>query len=338
MKKKFLSIALSALLFCILLAGCGTTKSSSATDKGMKKVVLNEVAHSVFYAPMYVALEEGYFVEEGLDVELVTGFGADKTMTALLSGEADIGFMGSEASIYTYLGGTDDPVVNFAQLTQRAGNFLVSREPLDNFSWDMLKGTNVLGGRAGGMPQMVFEYILKKHNIDPKTDLTIDQSIDFGSTAAAFSGGQADFTVEFEPHATALETKGDGYVVASLGTDSGYVPYTAFSAKSSYLKENPETIQAFTNALQKGMNYVNSHSPKEIAEVIKPQFEETDIETITTIVTRYANQDSWADNLIFQADAFALLQNILREAGELKSTVDYEKLVTTEFAEKAAQK
>ena len=152
---------------------------------------------------------------------------------------------------YTYLGGTDDPVVNFAQLTQRAGNFLVSRQPIDNFSWDMLKGTDVLGGRAGGMPEMVFEYILKKHNIDPQTDLAIDQSIDFGSTAAAFSGGQGDFTVEFEPHATSLEAKGDGYVVASLGTDSGYVPYTAFSAKSSYLKENPETIQAFTNALQK---------------------------------------------------------------------------------------
>lgn len=266
-----------------------------------------------------------------------TPFGADKTMTAVLSGDADIGFMGSEASIYTYLGGTSDPVVNFAQLTQRAGNFLVSREPIENFSWDMLKGKAVLGGRAGGMPEMVFEYILKKNGIDPKADLSIDQSIDFGSTAAAFSGGQGDFTVEFEPHATALEAKKDGYVVASLGTDSGYVPYTAFCAKSSYIRQNGGTIQAFTNALQKGMDYVNSHTPEEIAKVIQPQFAETDLDTIITIVSRYAEQDTWRDDLIFREDAFTLLQNILDEAGELNSRVPYEELVTTEFAEKAAK-
>ena len=156
---------------------------------------MNEVAHSIFYAPMYVAIEEGYFKEEGIDLTLVTGFGADKTMTAVLTDEADIGFMGSESTIYTYAGDTQDYVVNFAQLTQRAGNFLVSRTPVENFSWDMLKGTDVLGGRAGGMPEMVFEFILKKNGIDPKADLNIDQSIDFGSTAAAFSGGQGDFTV-----------------------------------------------------------------------------------------------------------------------------------------------
>ncbi|WWR16876.1 ABC transporter substrate-binding protein [Lachnospiraceae bacterium JLR.KK008] len=337
MKQKLISLLLLFSLLLTTLVGCGAATGQSAQNAAAKKVVLNEVAHSIFYAPMYVAIEEGYFEEEGLEVELVTGFGADKTMTAVLSGEADIGFMGSEASIYTYLGGTSDPVVNFAQLTQRAGNFLVSREPIDDFSWDMLKGTDVLGGRAGGMPEMVFEYILKKHNIDPKADVSIDQSIDFGSTAAAFSGGQGQFTVEFEPHATSLEAKGDGYVVASLGTDSGYVPYTAFSAKSSFIKENPDTIQAFTNALQKGMDYVNSHTPEEIAKIIQPQFEETDLETITTIVTRYAEQDTWADNLIFQQDAFALLQNILEEAGELESRVPYEDLVTTEFAEKAAK-
>lgn len=180
---------------------------------------------------MYVAIEEGYFEDAGIDLELVTGFGADKTMTAVLTGEADIGFMGSESTIYTYAGGTEDYVVNFAQLTQRAGNFLVAREPIDDFSWDMLKGSKVLGGRAGGMPEMVFEYILTKNNIDPDMDLSIDQSIDFGSTAAAFSGGQGDFTIEFEPHATLLEQKGDGYVVASLGEESGYVPYTSFQQR-----------------------------------------------------------------------------------------------------------
>ncbi len=337
MKRKLISLLLSFVLILVLVTGCGAAAAGNKPAVTGEKVVLNEVAHSIFYAPMYVAIEEGYFEQEGIELELVTGFGADKTMTAVLSGEADIGFMGSEASIYTYLGGTSDPVVNFAQLTQRAGNFLVSREPVDHFSWDMLKGKNVLGGRAGGMPEMVFEYILKKQNIDPQTDLSIDQSIDFGSTAAAFSGGQGDFTVEFEPHATSLEAKGDGYVVASLGTDSGYVPYTAFSAKSSYIKEHPQTLQAFTNALQKGMDYVNSHSPEEIAKVIQPQFEETDLETITAIVKRYADQDTWAENLVFSEDAFTLLQNILEEAGELEKRVAYEDLVTTEFAEKAAQ-
>lgn len=191
----------------------------------------------------------------------------------------------------------------------------------------------IVVGQTGGMPQMVFEYILKKNGIDPKTDLSIDQSIEFGSTAAAFSGGQGDFTVEFEPHATLLEQKGDGYVVASLGEDSGYVPYTAFSARKSYMDANPDVIRDFTAALQKGMDYVQNHTPEEIAAVIQPQFEETDVETITTIVTRYYEQDSWKDNLVFEEEAFTLLQNILEEAGELEKRVPYENLVDTSFAE-----
>ncbi|HJA92231.1 MAG TPA: ABC transporter substrate-binding protein [Candidatus Eisenbergiella merdipullorum] len=335
MKKKIFALTLAFVLLAACFAGCGKKEAQQQEETGekMTEVTLNEVAHSIFYAPMYVAIEEDYFAEEGIDLTLVTGFGADKTMTAVLTGEADIGFMGSEASIYTYLGGTDDYVVNFAQLTQRAGNFLVSREPIENFSWDMLKGTEVLGGRAGGMPEMVFEYILKKNGIDPQSDLSIDQSIEFGSTAAAFSGGQGDYTVEFEPHATLLEQKGDGYVVASLGEDSGYVPYTAFSAKRSYIDANPEVIRAFTAALQKGMDYVKDHTPEEIAAVIQPQFEETDVETITTIVTRYYEQDSWKENLVFEEDAFTLLQNILEEAGELEKRVPYADLVDTSFAE-----
>lgn len=204
MKHTFFSLTrrFTALILCLIfltgcIAGCGKTGGSTNVNPGKDsvKVTLNEVAHSIFYAPMYVAIEEGYFAEEGIDLTLVTGFGADKTMTAVLTDEADIGFMGSESTIYTYIGGTQDYVVNFAQLTQRAGNFLVSRNPLEDFSWDMLKGKKVLGGRAGGMPEMVFEYILKKNNIDPAADLSIDQSIDFGSTAAAFSGGQGDFTI-----------------------------------------------------------------------------------------------------------------------------------------------
>lgn len=264
-------------------------------------------------------------------------FGADKTMTAVLSGEADIGFMGSEASIYTYNEGATDYVVNFAQLTQRAGNFLVAREEIADFKWEDLKGSYVLGGRKGGMPQMVFEYILKENGIDPAKDLEINQSIDFGSTAAAFTDSEADYTVEFEPHATSLEAEGKGYVVASLGKDSGYVPYTAFCAKQSFIKENKEAIQGFTNALQKGMDYVNSHTPKEIAEIIQPQFKETDLDTIVTIVTRYYEQDTWKSDLIFEKESFELLQDILDSAGELEKRAPYKDLVTTEFAKKAAK-
>ena len=258
-------------------------------------------------------------------------------MTAVISGEADIGFMGSEASIYTYNEGANDSVVNFAQLTQRAGNFLVAREEMKDFKWTDLKGKDVLGGRKGGMPEMVFEYILKQNGIDPQTDLNINQGIDFGSTAAAFSEGSGDFTVEFEPSATTLETEGKGYVVASLGTDSGYVPYTAYSAKQSYIDKHPDVIQAFTNALQKGMDFVQAHTPEEIASVIAPQFPETDLNTVTTIITRYYDQDTWKSNLIFEKDSFELLQDILESAGELDSRAPYEKLVTTEFAQKALE-
>ena len=335
MKKRLLAFLMASIVSVGLLAGC--TPSEEASTDAKTKVVLNEVAHSIFYAPMYVAIEEGYFAEEGIDIQLVTGFGADKTMTAVLSGEADIGFMGSEASIYTYNEGANDYVVNFAQLTQRAGNFLVSRQKVEDFSWEDLKDTYVLGGRKGGMPQMVFEYILKQNGLDPAKDLEINQSIDFGSTAAAFSDSGADYTVEFEPHATALEKEGKGYVVASLGTDSGYVPYTAFCAKQSFIKENPTVIQGFTNALQKGMDYVNSHTPAEIAKIIQPQFKETDLDTIVAIVTRYYEQDTWKSDLIFEKESFELLQDILESAGELEKRTPYEDLVTTKYAEKAAK-
>ena len=330
MKKIVCGILLGSLAVSVL-TGCQNE------DSGKTPVTLNEVAHSIFYAPQYVAIELGYFDEEGIDLTLVNGGGADKVMTALVSKEADIGFMGSEASIYTYAGGEEDYAVNFAQLTQRAGNFLVAREPDPDFTWDKLIGKKVLGGRAGGMPQMVFEYILKKNGIDPKNDLTIDQSISFGLTAAAFTGNDADYTVEFEPFATGLELEKQGYVVASLGTESGYVPYTAYCAKKSYIEKNPEIIQKFTNAIQKGMDYVNTHSAEEIAKVIHPQFKETPIENVTAIVERYKSQDTWKQDLVFERESFDLLQNILEEAGELPERVPYEKLVTTEFAGKAVE-
>lgn len=326
-----LVLSIVTLIFTVPLLFCGCKK-----DEGtLKDVTLNEVAHSIFYAPQYVAIENGYFEEEGINLKLVTGFGADKVMTALISGEAQIGFMGSESSIYAYNEGNSDYAVNFAQLTQRAGNFLVSRKPIDNFSWDMLKGTTILGGRAGGMPEMVLEYILKNNGIDISTDLEIVQNIDFGLTGGAFAGGQGDFTVEFEPHATALEKEGTGYVVASLGVDSGYVPYTAYSAKKSYINKNPEIIQGFTNALQRGMEYVNLHSSEDIAKVIAPQFPDTDADTIAVIVERYKSQDTWKNDLVFSKDSFTLLQDILYEAGVIKEYAPYSDLVDTGFAQKA---
>lgn len=323
-------------------ANDGSGENSSGEDEAdrsltLTDVTLCEVAHSIFYAPQYCAIELGYFEDEGISLTLYNGSGADNVMTALISGDADIGFMGSESSIYVYAQGATDYAVNFAQLTQRAGNFLVSRTDETDFEWEDLIGTTVLGGRAGGMPQMIFEYILKQHGIDPAEDLTILQNIDFGLTAAAFSNGTADYTVEFEPFATSLEEAGEGYVVASLGEESGYVPYTAYSALKSYLSKHEDVIQAFTNAIQRGLDYVNSHTPEEIAAVIAPQFSETDIDTLTTIVERYYGQDTWTKDTVFTQDAFELLEDILMEAGELEATVPYEDLVTTVYSETAIQ-
>ena len=315
-----------------------TACNKENADNSVKKITLCEVTHSIFYAPQYVAIENGYFADEGLELTVTNGFGADKVMTALISGDADIGFMGSESSIYVYAEGSDDYAVNFAGLTQRAGNFLVRREANDNFEWSELKGKTVIGGRAGGMPQMLFEYILKKNNINPETDLEILQNVDFGSTSAAFTSGIGDYTVEFEPSATLLEQQGEGHVIASLGVESGYVPYTAYCAKKSYIKKNPDVIQKFTNATQKGLDYVNTHSSAEIAAIIAPQFKETDIATITAIVERYKSQDTWKTSTVFTEDSFNLLQDILTQAGELKSPVPYSSLVTTEFSEKALNK
>lgn len=321
-----LTAALLAGTFC--MTGCEKSKSD------LTKVRLNEVAHSIFYAPQYVAMELGYFEEEGIDLELTTGFGADKVTTALISGDADIGFMGPEATIYLYNEGNKDYAVNFAQLTQRAGNFVVSRKKQDNFKWEDLKGKEVIGGRPGGMPEMVFEYVLKKHNIDPKKDVNLVQNIDFANTSGAFVGGTGDYTVEFEPSATLIEEQGAGYVVASVGTESGYVPYTAYSVTKSYLKDHKELLQAFTRAIEKGQKYVEDHTPAEIAQIIAPQFKDTDVKTIEKIVRRYAEQDSYKTNTYFEEDSFTLIQDILEEAGELEKRVDYKELVTTEFSTK----
>ncbi len=331
--RKYVAIMLVSVLASLQLCGC-----DSSEEEKLVPITLNEVAHSIFYAPQYVAIENGYFTEEGIDIKLVNGAGADNVMTAVLSGEADIGFMGSEASIYVYNQGAGEKIVNFAQLTQRAGNFLVAREADESFTWEKLKGKTVLAGRKGGMPQMVFEYILKKNQLDPQKDLNMVQNIDFGLTAEAFASGQGDYSVEFEPYAAALEKEKKGYVVASLGVDSGMVPYTAYSAKESYLEKNPEILQKFTKALQKGMDYVQTHTPQEIAKVIQPQFPETEEGVLTTIVERYYEQDTWKENLIFEKDSFELLQDILESSRELEKRVPYEELVNTEYAKAVIEK
>lgn len=331
MKRIFRNVLIVTLIVSIVCVSSGCSK----TDSDLTKVNVSEVAHSIFYAPQYVALEEGYFEEEGLDVKIVNAGGADKVMTSLLSNDADIGFMGSEASIYVYQEGEKDYAVNFAGLTQRAGNFLVAREGNKEFNWKELKGKTVLGGREGGMPQMVFEYILKKNGIDPKKDVNIIQNINFGLTAGAFANGQGDYTVEFEPFATSLELEKEGVVVASLGEDSGYIPYTAYSAKKSYLENNEETVEKFVRAIQKGLDYVNSHDAEEIAQIIKPQFKETDNENLVKIIERYKNQDTWKEDVIFTKESFELLQDVLEDAGQLKERVPYEELVDTDIAKKA---
>ena len=332
--KKWISLAAAVIFAVTALPATVFAAKNGESKEELTKVTLNEVAHSIFYAPQYVAIEEGYFAEEGLDLTLVTGFGADKTMTAVISGEADIGFMGAEASIYAYQEGATDPVVNFAQLTQRAGNFLVAREEMPDFTWDELRDKRVLGGRKGGMPEMVFEYVLKKHGMNPQKDIDLVQNIDFANTSGAFVSGKTDYTIEFEPSATLIEEQGAGYVVASVGKESGYVPYTAYSVKKSYLESHKELLEAFTRAIEKGQQYVNTHTPKEVAKVIAPQFKDTDRKTIEKIVKRYAEQDSYKENTKFEKESFVLIQDILEEAGELEKRVEYETLVTTEFSEK----
>ncbi len=326
--KRAVSIALLSALCLTTLCACGKQ------EKELTTIRLNEVAHSIFYAPQYVAIEKGYFEDEGIALELVNGLGADNVMTAVVSGEADVGFMGSEASVFVYQEGAEDYIVNFAQLTQRAGNFLVGKKADDDFQWTDLKGKTVLGGRDGGMPEMVFEYILKKNGMDPAKDLEIVKNIDFGLTAQAYASGQGDYTVEFEPYAASLEADGKGTVIASLGEASGNVPYTAYSAKKSYLKEHKKELEAFTRALQKGMDFVQKNTPEEIAKVIAPQFPETDEKALVAVVKRYHEQNTWKDNLVFEKESFELLQDILLDAGVITERTPYEDLVDTSLAEK----
>lgn len=327
--KKFAFI--SILVICLLISS-GCTKKDTSTV-----VRLNEVTHSIFYAPQYVAMEKGFFNEEGLSIELSNGQGSDKSMTALISNSADIALLGTEAGIYVYNEGKENYPICFAQLTQRAGNFLISRQNEVDFKWDNVRGKEILGGRIGGMPEMILEYILNKNGITPFEDVEIIDNIQYGSTSGAFAGGQGDYTVEFEPTASTLEAQGYGYVVASLGIDSGKVPYTVYMTTKEYIKNNPEIVQKFTNAIYKGQLWVDSHTPKEIAEVIKNHFKENTVDEIEKIVARYKEQETWIKNPIFEEESLDLAQEVLKQNGQLTSPVDYNKFINTEFAKNAVK-
>jgi NitT/TauT family transport system substrate-binding protein len=326
MKRVFMMILIILLAF-MAVPGLG---------KGpLIKVRLNEVTHSVFYAPQYAALNLGFFRAEGLDVELTNGQGTDKVMTAVLSGQAEIGFGGPEASIYVYTEGKEDHPVIFAQVTNRDGSFLVGRVPEPDFRWANLKGRTIIGGRKGGMPEMTLEYVLKNNGLVPGKEVDVNTSIQFALMAPAFVSGQGDYVALFEPTASILEKEGKGYIVASIGKDSGEISYTAYFAKKSYLRKNTAIIQKFTNALYRGQIWVARHSPREIARAIKPSFPDTSVEILATVAARYKNQATWNTDPLLKKKSFQLMQKIMETAGELKKPVPYEKIVETSFAAQA---
>jgi len=328
--KKFIGlflICLVVILSCVAIVRLNNDDSK----EGLTHITVAEVAHSVFYAPQYVAHGLGYFEEEGLDVEIVLTSGADNVMAAVLSGDADIGFSGSEATIYVYNGGESDYVMTFAGLTQKDGSFLVSREKYENFTLNDLIGKTVLGGRQGGMPEMTFEWALRQNGIDPKKDLTIDTSVAFAAMEGAFIGGNGDFVTLFEPNATSVEKNGFGYVVAYIGELGGEVPYTAYNARKSYIENNPEVIERFTRAVNRGLEYVESHSSEEIARIVCDYFPDTSLSDMRTIVNRYKEGEAWKKNITISEDEWEHIQEIMEASSELEKYVEYDKLIFDEY-------
>ncbi|HYE83568.1 MAG TPA: ABC transporter substrate-binding protein [Clostridia bacterium] len=311
--------------------------SSGCSKKELTTVRLNEVVRSIFYAPQYVAINKGFFEEQGLKIELTTGQGADKTMTALLSGQCDIGFAGPEACIYVYNQGKEDYAVLFAQLTQRDGSFLVARNNEPEFKWENTRGKVIIGGRPGGVPEMTLEYILKKHGITPGKDVEIITNLQFTATAGAFKSGTGDYVALFEPTASMLEKENAGKIVSSIGEESGLIAYTAYFAARSMIEKNPELIQKFTDAFYKGQLWVQSHTAEEIAKEIKPFFPDAEDDILIAVVNRYKEIDSWCENPITTPESLELLQEVMQSAGELDKMVEYDKIVTQEFAKKAME-
>lgn len=302
-------------------------------ESELKKVKVAEVTHSVFYAPQYVAHSLGYFKEEGLDVEIILTAGADKVTAAVLSGDVNIGFCGSEATIYVYNEGEENYLVNFAGLTKRDGSFLVSREKIENFTVDNLKGKHILGGRAGGMPEMTLEWALRENGISP-SEVNIDTSIAFSAMAGAFIGGTGDFVTLFEPQALQLEQQGYGYVVESVGKLGGIVPYTVYNARKSYIENNPEIIEGFVSAIQKGLDYVHNNNSKDIAETIIDYFPDTSMNDLITIIDRYKDNDSWYKTTYIENSDFDHIQDIMEAAGTLEKKAPYNELVNNKYNKK----
>ncbi|MCS7464442.1 ABC transporter substrate-binding protein [Paenibacillus doosanensis] len=334
MNRKRWSLALSLLLAAALtLTACGKGSKEEVT-----KVRIGEVTRSIFYAPEYVAIAKGFFKEQGLDIDLTTTSGGDKTMTTLLSGGIDVALVGSETSIYVQQQGSGDPVINFMQLTQTDGTFLVARKPQTGaFDWNSLKGKVFLGQRKGGMPQMAGEFTLKKHGIDPHKDLDLIQNVDFANIPTAFASGTGEYVQLFEPQATVIEKEGKGYVIASFGVESGKLPYTVFMAKKSFIDKNGGTIQKFSNAVQKAQNWVQTASVDEITDAIMSFFQDTDREVVKGVVKRYKDQGSFATDGLIDEQEWNNLQDVMESAGELKQRADYKVLVNNQFAEKAKE-
>ena len=341
--KKNIIISLIIIAIIIILIvfasifGKDTQEVNSNSQK-LETINVSEVTRSVFYSPQYVAIKKGFFEENGLKIELITGQGADAVMTSVLSNQVQIGFAGPEASIYVYNEGKEDHTEVFAQLTKRDGSFLVSRNNTDNFNWQDLKGKTVIPGRKGGVPYMTLEYVLKQNGINPQTDLVLDDSIKFDLMAGAFAAGNADYVTLFEPTASMTEMQGKGYVVASVGEESGEIPYTAYFAKKSYIKENEDIIQGFTNAIYKGEQWVKTHTAREIAESVQEFFPDTELDMLESAIQSYKNIDAWNDTPVLSEASFNRLQEVMIEAGELNEKVPYDKIVNNTYAEKAIQK
>lgn len=335
MKKPFTFLFVALLTATLVLTGC---TGSNGKKESLTKIRLSEVTHSIFYAPQYVALTQGFFEEEGLEIELFNGAGADKVMTAVLTGQAEIGFAGPEASIYVYNEGKADNAIVFAQLTNGDGTFLLGREPEPNFQWSDVKDKSIIGGRKGGMPEIILQYVLRNNGIDPGVDVHIDTTMQFAAMPGAFLGGQGDYVILFEPTASEMEREGKGHILASLGENSGEIPYTAYFAKKSYMETHPNIIQKFTNAIYKGQLWVDSHTPQEIAQAIKPHFPDADEEILATVAKRYKEQNSWKKDPILLEKDLNALQKALQDAGELSKVAPYDQLVTKVFAEEAIAK
>ena len=325
-----------ACILAIVLLLCITTACKKNTTAVLVRV--NEVTHSVFYAPFYVAINQGFFTEEGIKIELINGGGADKSMTALLSNQADIGFMGPEAAVYVYNEGKENHPVIIGQVTKRDGSFLVGKVKDTNFTWDKVKGKSIIGGRKGGMPEMTLEHVLRKNGIIPNQDATVRTDVQFNLMGGAFMGGTDDYVALFEPVASTMEMQGEGFIVAAIGEASGEVPYTAMMVTKEYLAKNKDILQSYINALYKGQKWVQSHNPSEIAEAIRPSFPDSSIELLTSVAKRYKDIDAWMSDPILKEDAFNNMQGIIEEAGIITKRADYNKIVDNSFAKKAVEK